>query len=110
PLLEQTEGMKTLVFCPGVSCARQLAHLINAEIKERRLPHGRAESMDGSTPRDERQRLMTAHQKGEIQYLVVCNLCRAGYDDPTIEAVAIFRPTKSKVLAEQMKGRGCRPL
>ena len=41
--------------------------------------------------------------------LIVSN-CREGYDDPGIQAVAIFRPTKSTSLAEQMKGRGCRPL
>lgn len=41
--------------------------------------------------------------------LIIHN-CREGYNDPNIRAVAIFRPTKSKPLAEQMKGRGVRPL
>lgn len=41
--------------------------------------------------------------------LIVSN-CREGYNNPGIQAVAIFRPTKSRPLAEQMKGRGCRPL
>lgn len=41
--------------------------------------------------------------------LIVSN-CREGYNDPGIGAVAVFRPTKSRGLAEQMKGRGCRPL
>lgn len=41
--------------------------------------------------------------------LIVSN-CREGYNDPGIQAVAVFRPTKSRALAEQMKGRGCRPL
>lgn len=41
--------------------------------------------------------------------LIVSN-CKEGYNDPEIQAVAIFRPTKSRSLAEQMKGRGCRPL
>lgn len=110
PLLEQTEGLRTLVFTPGVSCAQKLAQVINAEIKVRGLPHGKAESMHGGTPRDERQAIIEQHQSGQIQYLVVCGLCRAGYNDPGIEAVAVFRPTKSKVLAEQMKGRGVRTL
>jgi hypothetical protein len=39
-------------------------------------------------------------------------LCREGYNDPDISCVAIFRPDSKKAssLAEQMKGRGCRPL
>lgn len=41
--------------------------------------------------------------------LIVSN-CREGYNDPGIKAVAVYRPTKSRPLAEQMKGRGCRPL
>ena len=41
--------------------------------------------------------------------LIISN-CREGYNDPGIAAIAVFRPTKSRPLAEQMKGRGCRPL
>jgi hypothetical protein len=43
--------------------------------------------------------------------LSVCGLCREGYNDPDIGCVAIFRPVSKKAssLAEQMKGRGCRP-
>jgi superfamily II DNA or RNA helicase len=69
-----------------------------------------AKSLDGSYPDDERQIVYHAHQTGAFQFLSVCGLCREGYNDPGIQAVAVFRPTKSKALAEQMKGRGCRPL
>ena len=41
--------------------------------------------------------------------LLISN-CREGYNNPGIQAIAVFRPTKSLGLAEQMKGRGCRPL
>lgn len=41
--------------------------------------------------------------------LIVSN-CREGYNNKSVSAIAIFRPTKSRSLAEQMKGRGCRPL
>jgi hypothetical protein len=39
-------------------------------------------------------------------------LCREGYNDPDISCVAVFRPVskKASALAEQMKGRSCRPL
>jgi superfamily II DNA or RNA helicase len=43
--------------------------------------------------------------------LIVSN-CREGYNDPDIACVAVFRPVSKKAssLAEQMKGRSCRPL
>lgn len=110
PLLETVGIRRTLVFTPGVNCAKALAATITAEIKERGLPHGHAEYMVGATPEDERQRIINGHQSGKFQFLVVCGLCRAGYNDPSLEAVAVFRPTKSKVMAEQMKGRGVRTL
>lgn len=42
--------------------------------------------------------------------LIVSN-CREGYNDPDISAVVVFRPVSKEAssLAEQMKGRGCRP-
>ncbi len=69
-----------------------------------------ARSLDGSYADHLRQEVYKQHQGGAFQYLSVCGLCREGYNDPAIGAVAIFRPTKSRSLAEQMKGRGCRPL
>lgn len=43
--------------------------------------------------------------------LIVSN-CREGHNDPNISCVAIFRPVSKEAssLAEQMKGRACRPL
>ncbi len=42
--------------------------------------------------------------------LIVSN-CREGYNDPDISCIAVFRPVSKAAssLAEQMKGRGCRP-
>lgn len=69
-----------------------------------------ARSLDGSYADHLRQETYSAHQAGYFQFLSVCGLCREGYNDPGIGAVAIFRPSKSRALVEQMKGRGCRPL
>ncbi len=70
-----------------------------------------ARSINSKTlPRD-RKAAYVAHQGGRYQFLSVCGLCREGYNDPNISCVAIFRPVSKKAssLAEQMKGRGCRP-
>jgi superfamily II DNA or RNA helicase len=70
-----------------------------------------ARSIHGKTPEHERKQTYAAHQGGQFQFLSVCGLCREGYNDPDIACVAVFRPVSKKAssLAEQMKGRGCRP-
>lgn len=115
PMLDLVGNRRTLIFNPGVPMSRAVSEAINAERKyriENSLPceFGLADALDGSADEVQRKRVFEAHQRGEIQFLSVCGLCREGYNDRGIGAVAIFRPTKSQSLAEQMKGRGCRPL
>lgn len=71
-----------------------------------------AKSLDGSSSDNDRKLTYKAHQHGRFQFLSVCGLCREGYNDPDISCVAVFRPVSKKAssLAEQMKGRSCRPL
>lgn len=71
-----------------------------------------ARELDGEISHKERRSTFEAHQKGQFQFLSVCALCREGYNDPNVSCVAVFRPVTKKAasLAEQMKGRGCRPL
>lgn len=68
--------------------------------------------IDGNTPESERKQVYRDHQGKKFQFLSVCGLCREGYNDPNVACVAVFRPVSKKAssLAEQMKGRGCRPL
>lgn len=71
-----------------------------------------AYSLDGSIPQRDRKPIYENHKAGKFQFLSVCGLCREGYNDPEISCVAIFRPVSKEAssLAEQMKGRGARPL
>jgi superfamily II DNA or RNA helicase len=105
PTLDLVGDRRTLIFSPGVDMAKAVALYINAK-----LGYEAAVELDGSFPDDDRKQVYRRHQRGDIQFLSVCGLCREGYNDPGIQAVAIFRPTKSRPLAEQMKGRGCRPV
>lgn len=107
PTVEKAGDRRTLIFCPTVKVARMLAAYITEQYKDEGR---RAESISGSSPDELRQDVFRRHQAGDFQFLVVCGLCREGYNDPGLECVAILRPTKSRSLAEQMKGRGCRPL
>ena len=139
PTLDLVENRRTLIFSPTVGVAKAVAHTINEfgryacgcgseqweHVDEMRLQpkpcrkcggvlsvgvSGElAKSLDGSFPDDARKSVYRDHQAGVFQFLSVCGLCREGYNDRKISAVAVFRPTKSRSLAEQMKGRGCRP-
>ena len=70
-----------------------------------------AKTIHGGTRPDDRKEVYHGHQNGMFQFLSVCGLCREGYNDPDISAVVVFRPVSKEAssLAEQMKGRGCRP-
>lgn len=105
PMMEMVGERRTLIFSPTRKMAHDVAAYINAKLGD-----NAAFSLDGEVPDEERLDTYRRHQNGVFQFLSVCGLCREGYNDPGIQAVAVFRPTKSRSLAEQMKGRGCRPL
>ena len=104
PTIELVGDRSTLMFSPTTEVCRKVAAYLNAKRP------GSAEWLDGSVPTDIRNATYDRHQRGQFQFLSVCGLCREGYNDPGIGAVAIYRPTKSRSLKEQMLGRGCRPL
>jgi len=105
PTRELVGDRRTIVFNATVSMAHRVAQYLNAK-----AGYVIAYALDGSTPDLQRRDVYARHQRGEFQFLCVCGLCREGYNDPGVGAIAVFRPTKSRALAEQMKGRGSRPL
>ena len=105
PLLELAGRRKTLIFSVTTTMAKNVAQYINAKLGQEV-----AKTINGGDADQLRKNIYRQHQAGEFQFLSVCGLCREGYNDPDIQAIAIFRPTKSRSLAEQMKGRGCRPM
>lgn len=73
---------------------------------------GSAHCLHGGIPEKKRRDVYSRHKAGGLQFLSVCALCREGYNDPDVACVAIFRPVSKDAssLAEQMKGRGSRPM
>lgn len=71
-----------------------------------------AREIDGGSPHDDRRIVYRDFEDSKFQFLSVCGLCREGYNCPSIAAVAVFRPITAKCssMAEQIKGRSCRPL
>lgn len=104
PTIEIAGNKKTLVFSPSVAHAERLTEILNRH----RL--GCARFVCGDTNKDVRRRAIADFAVGEFQYLVNVGVFTTGFDDPSIEAIVMARPTKSRSLYTQMAGRGTRPL
>lgn len=104
PTMDIAGDRKTLVFTASVAQAER-----GCEIANRHKP-GSAEWISGSTPIDDRRAILSRYAKGDFQFLFNCAIALEGFDEPTIEVVAMARPTKSRALYAQAIGRGTRPL
>ena len=103
-LLKRIGDEQCSAFWPGVKSSQYAAERLNA------IRPGCAASVDGKTPEDERTAIFRDLRSGKLQFLCNCQVATEGFDAPTIAAVALCRPTKSRGLYTQMVGRGTRPL
>lgn len=106
-ILHYSQGRNScLIFTVSVNHAFLVARtLIDIDAP---LRTGRVEVVTGETPQWERDLLLDAFRAGEIRYLINCELLLVGFDAPKVDGIFCLRPTKSKVLWEQMCGRGVR--
>lgn len=95
---------QTLAFTASVAHADMVADIFN------RVVPGIAASVNGKTPENERNQLNTDFKTGQLAILCNCGTHTEGFDSPSVEIVMMGRPTKSKVLYQQMLGRGTRAL
>jgi superfamily II DNA or RNA helicase len=94
-------GRKAMVFC--VSIKHSLA------VVERFQAAGyRAAHIDGDS--DDRDGLIAAYERGDIQILSSVDLVSEGFDLPAIEVAILLRPTHSLSLFLQQVGRVLRPV
>ena len=98
---ENCYDKKTLIFCISVDHSIKIADYL----KEKNIS---AEAIHGNMSVNERQDILRRFQQGKIQVLTNCQLLTEGFDEPSIEAIIIARPTRSKSLYCQMLGRGMR--
>jgi DNA repair protein RadD len=68
-----------------------------------------AEHIDGSTPIEERKRILAALASGTIDIVCNCAVLTEGWDRPEASCLILARPTKSLGLYRQMIGRVLRP-
>jgi DNA repair protein RadD len=101
-IVARAEGRKAwLCFCSGVDHA--LA--IRDALREEGIV---AEELDGNTPKEERERLITNFRAGLIQCLTSVNVLSIGFNVPHVDLIALLRPTASPGLYIQQVGRGFR--
>ncbi len=104
PLIKMCGERKTLVFAAGCEQAELICDALN-----RHKPDC-ARFVYADTPTDERRKIFSDYARRKFQFLCNVGIATEGFDDPTIEIVAIARPTKSRALYAQMIGRGTRTL
>jgi superfamily II DNA or RNA helicase len=69
----------------------------------------RAEHIDGSTPKPERDASLARLASGEIELITNCMVLTEGWDMPAVGCCILGRPTKKMGLYRQMIGRVLRP-
>lgn len=100
--LEIARDRKSLLFfCTGV------AHAI-AVRDELRMRGIAAETVLGSTPKIERERILDDFKSGKVRAVTNANVLTTGFDHPNLDCIVFFRPTLSVSLYVQMAGRGMR--
>lgn len=99
--LEIAKDKKALVFAAGIQHAKDLASSFAKAGTSVRI-------VLGDTPDEERQSIFTDFRDGEVQVVVNVGVLTEGFDEPSVEAIILARPTRSPLLYTQIVGRGTR--
>lgn len=90
-----------LIFCSGVKHAMHVRDTL-------RMTGISCETITGETPAGERDRIIRDYRAGRIRALTNANVLTTGFDAPSVDMVAMLRPTLSVSLYVQIVGRGTR--
>lgn len=83
-----TKDKKTIVYCSSINTSKETVQAFrNAGVN--------AEHLDGTTPKNERKRIIEEFRKGVVKVLANVDLFGEGLDIPSVECVCLCRPTKS---------------
>ena len=101
-MLARAQGRHTgIVFCVDLEHVESVRACLDVRGES-------VASLHGGTPPLERQYILSAFKSGSIRWLVNCEVATTGLDVPSIDVIALMRPTKSAGLFVQMVGRGLR--
>ena len=93
-----TPGKRTIAFCVDIEHARHVAEAF----QQVKIP---SDTVEGSTPIKERQRMYADLRDERILVLTSCNVISIGFDEPSVEVGLMLRPTQSSALHFQQIGR-----
>ena len=92
------DGKKAICYCVSIAHSKAIAEAFrSAEIS--------AVHIDGTTPKNERDSIISAFRDGEITVLCNVDLISEGFDVPDCECAILLRPTKSLTLYIQQSMR-----
>jgi DNA repair protein RadD len=92
----------------SVAFAVNVAHSIH--LRDEFVKSGvRAEHIDGSTPKPDRDAALSRLASGETELITNCAVLGEGWDSPAVSCVILARPTRKMGLFRQMVGRILRP-
>lgn len=98
---EYAPDRKAVAFCVDVAHCKRLADMF----KEVGIA---CEAVYGDMPSDERKSVLEGLKSGKIQVATSCGVLCEGFDEPSLSAVLMCRPTRSQNLYVQCVGRGLR--
>jgi len=99
--MKHTPGQKAIIFASSIESSKTLVQ----SLKDKGLP---AKHLDGNTSTKERRETLEWFKETPNALLSNMGILTAGFDEPTIEVVILYRATKSLPLFLQMVGRGSR--
>ncbi len=104
PVVKAAGDRPTIIFTPRVRSAEAVAAVLGRP----EYSTSGVRVVSGKTPDDERREITEGFRRGDFQYVSNCSIYTEGADFPRASCIVIARPTKSKLLLEQMIGRGLR--
>jgi len=93
---------KTVVFAANIVHARNLAASFATQTR------AQVRIVLGETIDEEREQILKDFKSGEVQVIINVGVLTEGFDEPSIEAIILARPTRSSLLYTQIVGRGTR--
>jgi ATP-dependent helicase IRC3 len=99
--MEKAVGRKTIAFCTSIEHSVKLAEWFKRFGIVSEAIHSELSAAD-------RDALKKRFRNGDIEVLTNPLMLTEGYDEPSISAVIVARPTRSTGLYQQMAGRGLR--
>jgi superfamily II DNA or RNA helicase len=92
---------KTIIFASGVRHAENLALSFRKASVE-------CEVIVGTTPHEERQRILQDFSTNKLKVIVNVGVLTEGFDEPSLQTIILAKPTRSTLLYTQIVGRGTR--